>query len=42
MASKIIQCCGHCGNTTAFTIAAAGSQPNLIAAQERETTTWTT
>lgn len=42
MPSKIIQRCGHCGNTMAFTIAAAGSQPNLIAAQERETTTWTT
>jgi Domain of unknown function (DUF4145) len=42
MPSKIVQRCGHCGNTTAFTIAAAGSQPSLITAQEKETTTWTT
>ena len=42
MANKIVQRCGHCGNTTAFTIAAAGSQPSLVVAQERETTTWTT
>lgn len=42
MASKIIQRCGHCGNTTAFTIASAGSQPSLIEAQDTATTTWTT
>jgi Domain of unknown function (DUF4145) len=40
--NKIVQRCGHCGNVTAFSMAALGIQPNVIASQERETTIWTT
>src|SRR6266568_570643 len=40
--SKIILTCGHCGNTTAFTVAAEGFRPNTINANDAETTTWTT
>lgn len=40
--SKIILTCGHCGNTTAFTVAAEGFRPNTIDANDAETTTWTT
>ncbi|WP_126582617.1 hypothetical protein [Tengunoibacter tsumagoiensis] len=38
----VVQCCGHCGNKTAFTIAASGSQPNGMFIQEKEITIWTT
>jgi len=40
--SSIIQRCGHCGNTTAFTRAASGSQPLQIMDQEHAMTKWTT
>ena len=32
--------CGHCGNTTAFTVAAQGFRPTTIDANDTETTTW--
>ncbi len=40
--SKIILLCGHCGNMTAFTVAAEGFRPTTIASAGAETTTWTT
>ena len=40
--SKIILTCGHCGNTTVFTVAAEGFRPTTIDAHGAETTTWTT
>ncbi len=40
--SKIIMICGHCGNTTAFTVAAEGFRPTTIDANGAETTAWTT
>ncbi|HEU5376050.1 MAG TPA: DUF4145 domain-containing protein [Ktedonobacteraceae bacterium] len=40
--NKIILTCGHCGNTTAFTVAAEGFRPETIDANDAETTTWTT
>ncbi|HYU77272.1 MAG TPA: DUF4145 domain-containing protein [Ktedonobacteraceae bacterium] len=40
--NKIILTCGHCGNTTAFTVAAEGFRPTTIDANDAETTTWTT
>ena len=40
--NKIILTCGHCGNTTAFTVAAEGFRPETIDANDTETTIWRT
>lgn len=40
--SKIILTCGHCGNMTAFTIAAEGFRPTTIVSAGAEMITWTT
>lgn len=40
--NKIILTCGHCGNRTAFAVAAEGFRPDTFDANDAETTTWRT